>query len=309
VNKRLAIVLSLGVALSISNTLRAAPRASVRELDYCEDYRQGQLGPQDYPKALACLRGNEDWLWVALMQVNGDGTPADLAAARATLDRLKFKDADAEALERIIRKRSANPTGKVLRVEFCRDVAATTPSVDSCEAQQQARKTAATDARLNKIKGDLDQRVRLAFGRAQEAFETFVRAESDRIFQKYIDGTARDQEAMDQEKRARRHFVASITLILKGPAAHRARARTFPEADRELNVVYNSMIASFAEFIQASALHEYKATSRAAQHEWVRYRDAMGALAVARWPELRDAQAQARALVTEDRIRELHERQ
>ena len=30
---------------------------------------------------------------------------------------------------------------------------------------------------------------------------------------------------------------------------------------------------------------DYKTKSRAAQHEWVRYRDAMGDLAAARWPD------------------------
>jgi hypothetical protein len=52
-------------------------------------------------------------------------------------------------------------------------------------------------------------------------------------------------------------------------------------------------------------ISDYKARSRTAQHEWVRYRDAMGSLAAARWPADRDALDQARALVTEDRIREL----
>ena len=48
-----------------------------------------------------------------------------------------------------------------------------------------------------------------------------------------------------------------------------------------------------------------KRASRKTQHEWVRYRDAMGTLAAARWPARTDVADLTRALVTEDRIVEL----
>jgi hypothetical protein len=52
-------------------------------------------------------------------------------------------------------------------------------------------------------------------------------------------------------------------------------------------------------------VRDYKALAHGAQHRWVRYRDAMAKLAAARWPEKPQVEELTRALVTEDRIREL----
>jgi hypothetical protein len=52
-------------------------------------------------------------------------------------------------------------------------------------------------------------------------------------------------------------------------------------------------------------VRDYRTKSRGAQPAWVRYRDAIAKLAVARWPAARDAEDLTRARITEDRIREL----
>ncbi|HXU02468.1 MAG TPA: lysozyme inhibitor LprI family protein [Polyangia bacterium] len=260
---------------------------------------------------------------VAIMQVNGEGTPVDLRAARASLERVDSKDADFEALLKIITTREANPGAKVKRVDFCRDVAMTTPSFNVCQANVESKKAAKGDAELKKIRSGLDKRLQPIFDRAKTAFEKFVKADGDRVYQEYIDGSSRNQEAMDQEARARRNFMATVKRMLAGPVSQLAGQRAFAAADKELNELYNAKVSSYVTSNEESAVDaekakdksmaveyrtrnsDYKTKFRAAQHEWVRYRDAMGDLASARWPDVREAREQARALVTEDRVREL----
>ena len=91
-------------------------------------------------------------MMLAILQINGEGAPVDIAGARASLNHVESKDADFEALDRIIKKREANPTAKFPRVDFCKDVANTTPSVDICQAREEGKKIAKSDSRVDKLR-------------------------------------------------------------------------------------------------------------------------------------------------------------
>jgi hypothetical protein len=239
---------------------------------------------------------------------------------------VQSKDADYEALDRIIKKYEAHPAASFRRVDFCKDVANTTPSVATCQARDEGRKIAKSDSRVDKLRIGLEASARSAFDRAQAAYKKVAHADGERVYQEYIDGSGRGQDAMEQEARVRRNFMVTMKMLVTGPPAKVVSGRSFDDADKELNAVYNENVSSYVTFNEEAAAdadkrgdaemaaeyrtrnNDYKAKSRAAQHEWVRYRDAMGDLAVARWPDRPNVREQARALVTEDRIRELREK-
>jgi uncharacterized protein YecT (DUF1311 family) len=96
--------------------------------------------------------------------------------------------------------------------------------------------------------------------------------------------------------------------------------RSFGDADRELNAVYKADLGGYATNFEGLAktsadpataetyrtyLRDYRTKSHGAQHAWVRYRDAIAKLAVARWPAAPATAELARGRVTEDRVREL----
>jgi hypothetical protein len=331
--KRLLIVCALmGVLLGARRPFAAAPTAAPGTPDApaawtipedCDAPCYGRGEPRDYAKAFACYRKNGEWLMTAIMQVNGEGTPVDIPGARASLSRVESKDADFEALDAIIRKRETNPRASGPHVDFCKDVAMTTPSFNSCQADQEAKKTAKSSTQLKKIRAGLAPGIQRAFDSAHAAYEEFVEAEGDRAYQEYIDGTIRDQAAMNQQAIARRNFMATVKVLVSGPAARLAGRRSFEDADRELNAVYRDNVAAYVKYNEEAAVQaettkdakmaaeyrtyagDYRVKARAAQHHWVRYRDAMSNLAAARWPDARNAREQGKALVTEDRIREL----
>ena len=279
---------------------------------------------RDLDKAFACYRASENWLMVAIMQLNGEGTPVDVAAARASFAKETSESGgNYDALDAIIKKREANPTATYPRVDYCRDVAVTTHSWDTCRARDESKKTSKADAELEKVGRGLARGVRPAFDRARSAYDKFVGAEGMRTYYEYIEGTMRNSESMVQEARVRRNFMVTIKRVIAGPAGKLAGRRSFADADKELNAVYNANLIEYVKYNEETAVDaeqrkqpdiaaehrqynvDYKEKARAAQHEWVRYRDAVGELAAARWPDSRDAGEQARALVTEDRIREL----
>ena len=290
---------------AMSSSARVARVVRAAEPEDCDAVYYGFGVPRDHAKAIACYRAQADWLMVAIMQTNGEGTPVDLAGARVSLGRLEFKDADGEALERIIDKREADPNANGRRVDFCADVANTTNSVDTCRTREGNENTRRGDMRLDRLRSALDARARPMFDRARKAFDKFVKAEGARAYQQYVDGTVRNQAAMDQEALARRNFMAAVQKVTTGPAARLAGGRLFPEADKQLNVVYRQAIDAYAKSFADDDVKDYKAKSRAAQQAWIRYRNAMGSLAGVRWPNQPDVQDRTRALVTEDRIREL----
>lgn len=291
-----------------------------------DDFYYASDKPRDVVKALACYRECDDWIMVAILQLNGEGTPVDIAGARASFNRDTSEDGDHHALDRIIKEREANPTAKFPRVDFCRDVAYRTDSLYGCRLREEQKKTAKSDSQVAKLRVGLDARARAAFDSAQAAYTKVAHADRGRAYQEYIEGAARDQFAMDQEARVRRNFMATLKKVIAGPAADLINRRSFADADKELNVVYSGNLSSYVKYNEESAVDaegrrntelaaeyrqrssDYKTKSRAAQHEWVRYRDAMGDLAAARWPSHPGVRDVARTLVTEDRICELREK-
>ena len=159
---------------------------------YGDEFYYGWGRARDVKKALACYRASNDWMMLAILQINGDGAPVDIAGARASLNRVESKDADFEALDRIIKKREANPTAKFRRVDFCKDVANTTPSVDICQAREEGKKIAKSDSRVDKLRVGLDASARSAFDRAQAAYKKVAHADGERVYQEYIDGSGRE---------------------------------------------------------------------------------------------------------------------
>jgi len=308
---------------------KAAAKAAAEDPEDCEHLYEGDGDgrPRDFVKALACFRAREDWVMVAIMQLNGESTPVDIAGARASYEReLAQKgvgDADDEALDQIIKRREANPTARARRVDFCRDVARTTVSINPCERQEMDRKVRKGAAAHAQLRAKLPAAARASFDKTLRAFDDFVSAESRRAYQRAIDGSIRNQAAMAEEAVLRRHFAAFLKAMVEaGGGGPPAAPRPLPDADRELNAVYRAEVQDYAADYQQRAEEtkdaalatqyrgyatDYRTLSRDTQRRWVRYRDAAADLAAARWPGSETVKDTARALITEDRIKELRQ--
>jgi uncharacterized protein YecT (DUF1311 family) len=307
--------------------LSAAQHAPRKTGPDCDALHDGKGVAQDYKQALACYRTEENWLMVAVMQLNGDGTAVDVAGARKSLEADEHQSGDHGAvtgdqqnLEAIIKNREADPKAMGPRVDFCEDVASTTPTLNRCQSRDLERETRAQAARLQELRSRLDRSLLPAFDEVAAAFEPFVVADATRVYQEYIDGTIRGAYALSQEKFDRSNFEALMKRLAGDGAAVPKAARAFAEADAQLNAVYRDLVRSTVGGWETAAASDgdaglarahrqyaddYRKASRAAQRSWIRYRDAAGKLAAARWPRSDGIEDAVRSIVTDDRIREL----
>ena len=177
----------------------------------------------------------------------------DIAGARASLNRVKWKDADFEALDRIIKKREANPTAKFHASTSARTSRIRLRPSTSARRREEGKKIAKSDSRVDKLRVGLDASARSAFDRAQVAYKKVAHADGERVYQEYIDGSGRSQEALDQEARVRRNFVATIKVLVTGPRRPARGSQEFEDADEELNAVYNENVSSYVTFNEDSA--------------------------------------------------------
>jgi uncharacterized protein YecT (DUF1311 family) len=121
-------------------------------------------------------------------------------------------------------------------------------------------------------------------------------------------------------KPPRDHFAAIVKTLTAPSGTPPSASRSFAIADAELNAVYRENVRSLVSGWEKEASEaadksgadtyrqyasEYRSLAHAAQHEWLRYREAAAKLAAARWPKVVGVEDVVRALVTEDRIREL----
>lgn len=288
----------LSLALSLWLAALPAPAAAPKPPEDCDALYESRA----FDRALACYRAQEEWAMVAILQLNGEGTPVDVPGARASFRRLVgdggFVDGDAQALDEILKAREGRLKPAARHIDFCHDVAMVTPSLAYCARREADRRTRNDDIRLAVLRVRFEPDARPLFDAAMAAFRAFVDAEGARTYEKYIDGTIRNQAAISEETFVRANFMAEIERTADrsgtGPVAG---ARPFADADRALNAAYRDDIRG--------GTPDYKAKSRATQHAWVRYRDALAKLAAARWPGAPEVEARTQALVTEDRIREL----
>jgi len=241
------------IGLAVCLLLLAASPISLSARN-CDALYYGEAQPKDFAKALACYRAQAIWEMVAIMQLNGEGTAVDVAGARATFKRSlggqSFMDADAEALDAIIKLRETNPSAKRVDIDFCGDVAQTTPSLGYCQRREENLKLADAYGALKQIRARLDPGLRPAFDRSATSFRSFVKAEGERAYQKYIDGSIRNQFSMDQEALVRGNFMAAIQTLVSGTAGPPSGPRPLAEADKELNAIYREGLRSRASRLQ-----------------------------------------------------------
>jgi hypothetical protein len=187
---------------------------------------------------------------VAVMQLNGEGGPRDVKAARASFDRLTRAqgaatlDADAKALREVLQKREKNPDGP--RIDFCKDIAQTTVSTSACLAVQDRQEAAAARQAVGRARVQLTAPRQALLDSVALAQERLVQADGRRLYQQYAEGTVRGSAAMQQQLIVRRHFLARLDQWVLHPAAPTA-GQSLAQADRALDAAHRQSEADFLE--------------------------------------------------------------
>ena len=262
--------------------------------EMCDVYYFGIGQPRDYARAFACETAEpverRNWLLLAMMYLNGEGTARDLGRAREALGhrRPDYCGATCAALDEVLRRQEAAPAKRYPRVDYCRDIALTTPDANYCLGVEERKEELRRKRAGKNLAASLAPEARKRFAALARAFAKFKEADGMREYQNFRDGTIRGEASEIMEKRVAKHYQTALAVW--GPRATQTppSARPLAEADRELNEIYRGIMAGLnADIAQARATAEpkeraertedaagVKTATRDAQRAWLRYAEA-----------------------------------
>jgi hypothetical protein len=209
----------------------------------CLRFLDGAGTPRDLPRGRACLERQADALEcggssmsletaeLALLRVDGIGGKADIDGARGLVNGC-FDDVSREGILEHAAAKERDP--RAPPVDFCKDIGGTTITNDECEARRGKNSDAERQLQAKALVEGLDPAGRELFAKSDQAFEDYVGAVGDYVYEVHIDGTIRGAMALSAEnklKAARVHdlaafprFVAKDTSPKEVEAAARRRA-------------------------------------------------------------------------------------
>jgi hypothetical protein len=220
----------------------AAADARDHELD-CFRFLDGAGTPRDLPRGRACLEQQADALEcggssmsletaeLALLRVDGIGGKADVDGARALVDGC-FDDVSRRGILEHAAAKERDP--RTPRADFCRDIGGTTSTNVECEARKGKNSDTARQLQAKAVVEGLDATGRDLFAKSDQAFDDYVGAVGDYVYEVYIDGTIRGAMALSAENKLKAarirdlaafpYFVAKDTSPKEVEAARRRRA-------------------------------------------------------------------------------------
>ncbi len=284
----------------------------------------------DYAKALACFdkaRGYEPF--VALMYINGDGTPRDLRKAEAVLktwqrsDPPEFAADQAATLQTAIDNCKRNGQKSCPRIDYCAQLAEGTFDLDVCSAVEGVRAEAQLSRKLAQPGSALSARDRALFDQMVSAFKRYELQEAQRGYSAMADGSARGLAFSDQAAFARDDFAKLIAQTIEQRDLKPADQGVYRATDDELNRLYRHDLHEAVSYWrkesidpslknQAAELRsyatDYEKDARESQLDWIKFRDAYAKLADSLYQDrtkVPDPARSAKMAVTKLRIAEL----
>jgi hypothetical protein len=314
-----------GISLLISLVALGSARAEAPASESCDVYYFGIGQRRDFARAFACEMAEPErrrnWVLIAVMHLNGEGTARDLRRAREALEHNRPEECGATcaALDEVLRRHEASPSKRHRRVDYCKDIAQITPDVDYCLGVEERKEAFRRKREASALAVELAPEARRRFAALTKTFAKFKEADGSREYQNFKEGTIRGAASAIMEKRVAQHYQAALAAW--GPKATQAAASARPlaEADRELNEIYRRIMAGLdADVAKAQATTdpeerksrvqdatEVKTATRDAERAWLRYAEAWKGFVKSVRPDEVDALDALRAFLTEQRIREL----
>jgi uncharacterized protein YecT (DUF1311 family) len=317
-------LLSLCAAGLLATRLSAStPPTAVGD---CDDAYFGIHRASDFSRALRCYQSEKRWDLLIVMYLNGEGTRVDIGKAETLLqewareDQIPGGSLEARGLREEIDERKQHPEISYPRINYCRDIARDTLTLNFCGYVNDEIEENRFDARMAEVRCQLAPAQRALFDRMEKAFSLFEEAEGGRVYDS-IGGTARSLAAMGQESFVRARFSAVIEKTIARHGLQPSDRTDYEAADRELNQVYRDDLHNFVE--EREKLIEtvgdpydrsrveitlYKEATRKAQLRWIHYRDLYVDLARLLYPDRRptfDPALSLKTALTRIRVSEL----
>ena len=241
---------------------------------------------QDAVKARQCafMPDTEDDVFVArkgvLMMVyaNGEGVARDLSLAKKAACEAGGAPAELDGRLAHLRALAANPDNKTARIDYCDDVTSGLMG-GYCSSVQTGLRDAERERALTALTRSWKPNERAALQRLRQAAEAFIDARGSGEVD--LSGTARASMVLNEEKRQRDAFFASLKAFEAGKLP-RSGSAAYAARDRELNAVYQQLKRLPESQFTTVKMADIQATQRL----WLRYRDAWVEFGKLRYPSV-----------------------
>jgi uncharacterized protein YecT (DUF1311 family) len=260
---------------------------------------QAQTSPAEWEQVRACALATNNNAVLMMLYANGYGVARDTDKAIHYACSLEFI-AKAEMEGRIAHLASGEDRGKPF--DQCDDTTSGAMG-GMCAELRESQDRRVRDARLERSAHELPAPSRSAFARLRLAADSYAKAGAG---EEDMQGTAAADLAIQHEARLREEFMQAALAAIDGklPASS---VVTFAESDRQLNQLYQSVMAApsteadWPDRIGGSTIAH--ADVRKAERAWLAYRDAFLAFR-ASLPSGSDPVA-IKTLLTSQRIEQL----
>jgi hypothetical protein len=302
-----------------------AAAADQAQNEDCGVYYFGIGQRRDVQRAFACEMARPErgrnWVLIAVMYLNGEGTERDVGKAREALEHMRPEECGVTcaALDEVLRRHEANPNKRHRRIDYCKQIAQTTPDVNYCEGVEERKEEFRRKREEKAVLARLAPEARKRFAGLSQAYAKLKEADSSREYMNFREGTIRGEAAAIMVKRVLRHYEAALAAWGPQAVGTPPLARPLADADKELNDVYRRIMADRdAEIAEAQATQDtnlretrvadaksVKSATRDAERAWLRYAEAWKKLVASLRPDDPAVLDSLRAFLTEQRIREL----
>lgn len=222
-------------------------------VDKCVNAYYGIGEKTDYAKAYKCFSTKQVWPYLIIMQLNGEGVPANPDKAKEFMDDwlkadpINAQTTDVTQMEQIVERRlhAKKPSSK--KINFCADVAGTTYSMDFCgdlnnKIQQQTDNIAMTVIRAKLNPGQV-----VLWDKIQVAADTYEKAEGERLLQQYVNGTIRGIAYESQISFVRHNFIELMKNVFNKRELKPATTAKLEKLNMDMMAAYKRDVDKYIE--------------------------------------------------------------
>lgn len=254
---------------------------SVQAQQDCDKYYLTIADTRNSDEAFKCYTAQKQYNRLILMHLNGEGTSKDPAKAASVLQEWLTSEPgesgslEVEALRRAIAERVADPAAKRERIDFCDDIAGTTPDLNYCAALKAESAEFILNSEIESISSILAPEQKSLLSKVYSSYLKFREAEGQFTYIEYIDGSIRNIAALSQEAFVRDNFRTALESIVKKKTLQKRSTNDLKHIDQKLNSSYKKKLKDNADesLGSKSRTTEYKAAGKKVQLAWIDYRD------------------------------------
>jgi hypothetical protein len=302
----LTLLIVLTIIWSLTSPSNVAAGGLRDEATYECVYAYYGIGqPINYTKAYQCFDSHAIYEYLIVMQLNGEGVPADpkkaedLMHAWLKADPENAGSVDETHMQQLIKDRLRGSTPSATKIDFCKDAAESNYAIGYCTWVQELLDKQDADKAMGMIRSKLTPNEAAIWDQIMKAFETYLEAEGVRARQLYAGGSAAGTADTGQQIYVRKNFQEFMQSTFGKMNLAPSSKDELEKTEADMQAAYDANISEYEETYSppektnnetadeteyretmTNYVAEYKEDAAVSQKRWVALRDLCAKLAV-----------------------------